>query len=374
MRKRLLIFHPALAPYRIDQFNYLSELFDLEVVFLYDNLWNHKFVKEKLQQQLKCKYSFLLKGLSFRGRVFRFGILRKIKELKPDLIFGYEFSIITQYLIILKRLKIISPEIGSFIDDSAEICKNIQSMPRLIARKYSVKHLNYLVLLSDEVADFFNSTFNNYHFKTIVSPILQDPNRLLNNRHLMEEKAFYYINKFKLEGKKVLLFVGRFIQEKGLSGFILNCEDILKKNDDIIIILIGSGPEKSKIQLIINEKKIAGKVIMPGRFESEELYAWYLSASGFILPSIYERFGAVLNEALIFGLKVFCSKLVGASFLINPDNGILFNPKNKNETEIKLKQFISGIEPVEITGLKKRVTINESPEKLILKEWRNLAC
>jgi len=51
--------------------------------------------------------------------------------------------------------------------------------------------------------------------------------------------------------------------------------------------------------------------------EAQQLHAWYLCSSGFVLPSIYEPFGAVVDEALIFGLKVLCSKYAGSSYLIN---------------------------------------------------------
>ena len=47
-KKKLLIFHPALAPYRVDQFNALSLLFELEVIFLYDNLWSYKMDQSRL--------------------------------------------------------------------------------------------------------------------------------------------------------------------------------------------------------------------------------------------------------------------------------------------------------------------------------------
>lgn len=70
--KKLLIFHPALAPYRIDQFNALNKLYDLEVVFVYDNVWNHKFYQNKSLALLKFKYSFLLKGLSCNGKGISF--------------------------------------------------------------------------------------------------------------------------------------------------------------------------------------------------------------------------------------------------------------------------------------------------------------
>ena len=61
--KKLLIIHPALAPYRVDEFNALSKLFDLEVVFIFENVWNHRFDQDKLLSQLQFKVSFLLKGL-----------------------------------------------------------------------------------------------------------------------------------------------------------------------------------------------------------------------------------------------------------------------------------------------------------------------
>src|SRR5688572_20909454 len=102
-KKKLLIFHPALAPYRIDQFNGIGKLFDLHIVFIFDNVWNHKFDQAKLKQQLTFSHSYLLKGPRYKGRVLRFGMLKKIREVKPDIIIGYEYSFTTLYLILLKK-------------------------------------------------------------------------------------------------------------------------------------------------------------------------------------------------------------------------------------------------------------------------------
>ena len=90
-KKKLLIFHPALAPYRVDQFNALSLLFELEVVFLYDNLWSYKMDQSRLISQLNFRVSWLLTGPRYKGRVFRYGMLKKIKSINPDIISGYEF-------------------------------------------------------------------------------------------------------------------------------------------------------------------------------------------------------------------------------------------------------------------------------------------
>ena len=90
----MLVFHSALASYRVDQFNLLNELFELEVVFLLDNLLYFKFDQDSLKNQCKFKISYLLKGPKIGIRYFRFGVLRKIREMKPDIVLSkYKIAI-----------------------------------------------------------------------------------------------------------------------------------------------------------------------------------------------------------------------------------------------------------------------------------------
>ena len=168
MKKKLLIFHPALAPYRIDQFNALSQLFDLEVVFIFKNIPDNKFDQNKLLSLLHFKYSFLLIGPSFNGRVFRFGVFNTIRKFKPDIIFGYEYSLTTQYLILLKRFGFIHQKIGTTTDDSLDICNNVQTRSRFFARRISVKRLDYLIVLSNEVSRFYQKVFSLKDSQVIV--------------------------------------------------------------------------------------------------------------------------------------------------------------------------------------------------------------
>lgn len=72
-KKKILMFHPSLAPYRIDQFNSLNELFDLTVVFLFDNIWNNNMDQERLLSQCSFKISYLLKGPSRKGGKYSSG-------------------------------------------------------------------------------------------------------------------------------------------------------------------------------------------------------------------------------------------------------------------------------------------------------------
>jgi glycosyltransferase involved in cell wall biosynthesis len=373
MKKKLLIIHPALAPYRIDQFNAISRLFDLEIVFIFGNVWNHKFDQSKLLSQLMFKVSFLMKGPRYKGRVFRFGMYRTIRKMNPDVVLGYEFSFSTQYLILLKRLGLLHQKIGTTIDDSIDICNHVQSKARYFVRKQTVKHLDFLVVLSKEVSEFYQKEFHLSESQIIVSPILQNVERLRANAEKLEEIANQYVQKYNLKGKKVLLFVGRFIAVKALPNFIDGIHSLLAERDDLVLVLVGDGAEKQKLQELITEKRLSQKVFLPGRFESEELYAWYLCGSGFVLPSTYEPFGAVVNEALIFGLPVFCSKYAGASFLVNSGKGLLFDPLDKQNTMNGLSDFLSMIHPLKDIDLKSKPALMTNNQDAFVDEWNKIA-
>jgi len=372
MKKKLLIIHPALAPYRIDQFNAISRLFNLEVVFIFGNVWNHKFDQSKLLSQLVFKVSFLLKGPRHKGRVFRFGMFRTIRKVNPDVVLGYEFSFSTQYLILLKRLGLLHQKIGTTIDDSIDICNNVQSKTRLFARKNAIKHLDYVVVLSNEVSEFYQKTFQLSESQIIVSPILQDAERLRSKVEKLEEIAVQYAHEFDLSGKKVLLFVGRFISEKALPNFIDTIYSLLLECEDLVLILVGDGDEKHKLQAQIVNKYLEQRVLLPGRFEGDELYAWYLCASGFVLPSTYEPFGAVVNEALIFGLPVFCTKYAGASYLVQPGNGLLFDPLSISDTTNGLLNFLPALSPVGKIDLMARPSLMTNAHDVFTSEWNKL--
>jgi len=372
MKKKLLIFHPALAPYRVDQFNSLSKLFDLEVVFVYENIDNNKFDQSKLLSLLEFKYSFLLKGIYFKGRVFRFGIFRKIKRFNPDIIIGYEYSFITQYLIFLKRIGLIHQRIGSTIDDSLEICNHVQSKGRYFARKISVNKFDILIVMSNEVSTFYQNTFNIRPNQIIVSPILQDPERLRENSNLLEIFANQYIKDYNLKGKKILLYVGRFSPEKGLIRFVNHIHTLLLDHKQVVLVLIGNGEEKTAIVNLLKDKSLEKKVIMPGRYEGQNLNAWYVCSSGFVFPSTYEPFGAVVNEALIFGLKVFCSKYAGSSYLVTPEKGMLYDPFSEKDTVCKLNLFLNEIDIVDKINLMNKPSLMSDHKSDFLLEWNKL--
>ena len=162
------------------------------------------------------------------------------------------------------------------------------------------------------------------------------------------------------------------MEAKGLTNFINTIGDTLDEHENCVLVLVGDGDKKEEIETILKVKHLHNKILLPGRFEGSELYAWYVCASGFVLPSTYEPFGAVVNEALIFGNKVFCSKYAGASSLIFSDCGILFDPLNEIETIHKLNIFLDSIDVIDEIDMKNKPSIILNSQKYFVNEWLKL--
>ena len=145
--------------------------------------------------------------------------------------------------------------------------------------------------------------------------------------------------------------MGRLVMVKNLE-FLLDAFALVNKNKkEAVLVIIGSG----ELQSVLKEKiKILGLnkvVLMPGRFEGNDLLAWYLTAGIFILPSIYEPFGAVINEALLAGNYVLASNLSGGSSLLKENiNGNTFNPYEVNEMANLILDTISNTKLFEKQG------------------------
>ena len=82
----------------------------------------------------------------------------------------------------------------------------------------------------------------------------------------------------------------------------------------------GEGPERSNLERRATELGLADRVRFLGFLNQSQLPSAYCAADLFVLPSLFEPFGLVVNEAMLCGLPVAVSDRVGAKFdLVRPD-------------------------------------------------------
>ena len=94
--------------------------------------------------------------------------------------------------------------------------------------------------------------------------------------------------------------------------------------------LVGDGPDRSIIDDVIRRNSLDTLVLFPGFKQYEEIPAYYGLASVFLLPSLSETWGYVVNEAEACGLPVLVSNQCGCceDLVQEGVNGWTFHPKD----------------------------------------------
>jgi glycosyltransferase involved in cell wall biosynthesis len=122
------------------------------------------------------------------------------------------------------------------------------------------------------------------------------------------------------------LFVGQLIERKGLRVLLSAFDDI--PNGELWI--AGDGEMLPEVQDAVARNP---RIRYLGHRSTPELHEFYGKADVLVLPSLYEVWGIVVNEALMHGLPVVTTSQVGAAAdLIEPGvNGIMIRPGNAAE-------------------------------------------
>jgi 1,2-diacylglycerol 3-alpha-glucosyltransferase len=137
----------------------------------------------------------------------------------------------------------------------------------------------------------------------------------------------------------------RFVEKKNLSFLIKVFEKFQRKIKDWSLVLVGDGPLKEDLIRLSNQLNISEKVVFTGYQEYESISSIYNSASCFVLPSITEQWGLVVNEALASGIPVLCSKRAGCAPNLIENNGVgyTFDPFSENDLETKMYQIVEDL-------------------------------
>jgi glycosyltransferase involved in cell wall biosynthesis len=336
MKTKAIIFYTYLPPWRIDIFNEMAKMYDLTIVFLQAESQGFTYDRKQLMSQLKnVKVIFWNRGIDIKGKAFRFGISNLLKKYNPEIVFTHEYFPISIFLATLKKLNLFKFKLIITTSDNIQIAENVNPL-KAIFRNYVLKSSYGIVVYSESVKNWYSKNFP--YLKIEICPNIQNPISLLRHKENFAPLISQYREKFKLD-KKVLLYVGRLEYVKGLDLLLKFYSETI--SDEFQLVLVGEGSERENLEQLAKKLHINHRVIFAGQFSSTELYAWYEIAYYFILPSRHEPFGAVVNEALVFGCPVLASKNIGAlDYIKEGVNGIIFDPENEidfKNTLLKLK-------------------------------------
>ncbi|WP_209399700.1 glycosyltransferase family 4 protein [Pseudozobellia sp. WGM2] len=112
--------------------------------------------------------------------------------------------------------------------------------------------------------------------------------------------------------KKLVIFVGRFVHDKGPSRVLKAVENI----DNTEIIFIGGG----------SDELISDKIVFKDKVPTNEVHEYLSAADIFVLPTLHEGSCNAIVEAMACGLPIISSDIPEIRFQCEPEFSILVNP------------------------------------------------
>lgn len=272
----------------------------------------------------KCIGSYHPKFLN-RYRLIPLKLPRYLKHYQTDVII---VVCLTQAVIALLTLFRKKTKILLWTGENAYVLSR-RSYPKSITR---IRRMLYPFLdgfgcYSKETMAFLKQSFHIPDDKTFRIP------QCIDNQHFLKTSDKTGLKNLDLPKNKVMvLTVGRLIEYKGIDHLISawhRLPDSILQNTTLCI--AGTGPARKKLELFARQNSKTDIKFL-GFVEYNTLPELYSNADIFILPSLEDNWGFVINEAMASGLPVLCSINAIAKEMILPGkNGYLFDPLNQTQ-------------------------------------------
>lgn len=110
--------------------------------------------------------------------------------------------------------------------------------------------------------------------------------------------------------EKIVMFVGRFVREKGIQILLQAASIILAKEPHTKFVIVGGG-HRDHLEKFVNWYGLRDKVLFTGFMANRSLHQLYRCADVAVFPSLYEPFGIVALEGMAAGAAVVSSDAGG---------------------------------------------------------------
>jgi len=122
---------------------------------------------------------------------------------------------------------------------------------------------------------------------------------------------------------------GRLVPHKGVH---LSIEALAHVTQPIRFDIYGDGAYRAELEVLVDRLGVRDKVRFMGWMESHDaLIARMPDYRGYLVPSLAEANGIVVQEAMMIGLPVICLKWGGPTMLAGPESAILIEPGSRDQ-------------------------------------------
>jgi len=232
-----------------------------------------------------------------------------------------------------------------------------------ISKKFSIK--NILSIHGGDIYDPTkkNSPHNKWYLRKTVKWVLNNSDFIVAQSSNTKSNAIKYyspnkeikviplpyepikfkkVSRKKLKLKKELIYlisIGRLVKRKGYDFLIKSLTKL--NNKKIHVLIIGEGPEKENLIKLAQKLNISNQIHFLGFVSEEKKFQYLLNSDIYILSSVHEGFGIVLQEAMQVGLPIIATDNGGqVDFVKNNENGFLIKYEDGNDMVKRIGEII----------------------------------
>jgi len=165
-------------------------------------------------------------------------------------------------------------------------------------------------------------------------------------QNIDEVKVKKIKEKYHLNDRFVVTFLGRIAPEKSVDFLIESMIEIKKIKPNICLMIVGGGPQLDELKEMVKAYDLEENVIFTGAQIAKDVPSFYHASSLFVSASITETQGLTFIEAMASGIPVLArydKNLEGV--IIDGRNGFFF------ETKQQLVDMILRLESQDLTQL-----------------------
>lgn len=312
-KTKVILITEIISPYRIPVFNEIAKNpeIDLTVFFLAETEPDRSWRVEK--EKIRFRYE-VLPGVRIPlwGRFpvfFNPGMASRLKEKDPDIIIcgGYHHP---SSFLALRYAQKYKKWFLLWCESHAESIRE-KYFPFNFYRNRFIRACDGFIVPGRKSLDFIQS-FGINGGKGWIAPNAVDNHLFSEGAEASREKA--EANK-KKRGfpSKVILYVGRLVDSKGIPVLLKAFHAISNRWNDVGLVLVGEGRDKKKYMNFCKLRCLEN-VFFEGFKQQQELPFYYALADLFVLPSLREEWGLVLNEAVASGLPLIATDVTGGAY------------------------------------------------------------
>jgi glycosyltransferase involved in cell wall biosynthesis len=349
MKKKIFYWSPCLNPVgtvkstlnsAVSAVQYGSNLFDVTLINACGE-WDEylDFFKEKNIKIINFKHKFF-KFLPKRGYIQSrfsyiviflicfFPLIKVIRVNKPDFFIAHLVTSLP--LTIIKLLK-----------TDTKFILRISGMPKLnLLRKSFWKIVSTkLFMVTSPSIELMNKLINMNLFEKNKISFL--PDAIIDIKQFIFKKNSEVENLQKFDGKKIIFAAGRLTRQKNFSYLISEFSNFLKQNNEFVLLILGDGEERNKLEKQIIENKLQKNIFLIGHVNN--VFKYFKKGEAFILSSLWEEVGFAMVEAALTNLFIISSNCPNGptEFLSEGKYGVLFKNGVRGELSNSLIKYVN---------------------------------